>query len=98
MILADWDCPSCGVFEARAPSSTDAIPCPECGAASPWAPSPVAGRVKLGEVSRGKVEPPRPGWINTRELGEGMSMAEWRAKRDRQRLEDRRKILKDQLR
>lgn len=74
----------------------DEMPCPqpddsdryewretECGTSSPWTVSAPLGRVKQGEVGRGKYEPPpTKAYTDTRELGEGMPMAEWQAKRD----------------
>lgn len=84
MILADYTCPDHGRFEATVPSpSPDDHPCPRCGASSPWAPAPLRGWVKRGEVSRGKSDATEvPTWMDTRELGEGMPMEEWQAKRD----------------
>jgi hypothetical protein len=53
-----------------------------CGLPASWTPSPVVGRVKRFEVVRGKWEKPeRPTYLDTRELGEGQSMDEFRAKR-----------------
>lgn len=53
-----------------------------CGIESPWLPSPVAGSVKLGEVSRGKSDAkPGPMALDYRELAEGMPMSEFKAKR-----------------
>jgi hypothetical protein len=85
MILADYDCAECGVFEALVPSpSPDFATCPICDAFSPWAPTPIAGRVKAGEVERGKVaQPDSPMFCDTRELGEGMPLKEWKAKRQK---------------
>lgn len=84
MILADWTCPTHGRFESPAPSHCDSIPCPSCGAVSPWAPSVVHGSVRLAEVERGKSDgPPTKAYMDTRALGEGMPLSEWRAKRDR---------------
>ncbi len=83
MILSDYLCPDHGDFEATVPSpAPDAIACPVCGAASPWLPSPIVGRVKLGEVSRGKSDKaPTPYHLDMTELGEGMPLKEWKAKR-----------------
>lgn len=67
-----------------------------CGIASPWTPSPVAGRVRLVEVSRGKVEPPpTPQHYNTEKLGEGQRYSEWRAERKAMWREHDRKVRKE---
>lgn len=96
MILADFRCEEHGVFEAIADSGADATSCPECGASSPWSPSPVRGRVKLGEVSQGKFEPPpSPGALDTRALADGMPYTEWKAKREKQHKERYRRSVKE---
>lgn len=98
MLLADWRCPVHGVFEEYASRDADDVPCPECGTSSPWSPSPVRGKVKIAEVHTGKYEPPpAPGFLNTRELGEGMDEQEWRDKRNAFHEERRKKELKDLL-
>lgn len=84
MILCDWTCPAHETFEQLVESpAPDAIPCPACGQAATWTPpSTLHGKVKRWEVQRGKWEKPeRPTYYDTRELGEGMDPAEWRAKR-----------------
>lgn len=84
LILADFRCPEHGVFEDLGARDVDAVPCPQCGASSPWSPSPVVGRIKLGEVQQGKFEPPpSPGALDTRALADGMPYSEWKAKRDK---------------
>jgi hypothetical protein len=56
----------------------------ECGIVGAWSPSPVHGRVRTAEVERGGVDKPdSPMFLDTRELGEGMPMEEFRAKRDK---------------
>ncbi|HSN28790.1 MAG TPA: hypothetical protein VLT45_21030 [Kofleriaceae bacterium] len=65
-----------------------------CELPATWTPSPtVACRVRRVEVVRGKWEAPeRPTYLDTRKLGEGQSMEEFRAERkkvwERKRLED----------
>lgn len=84
MITADYTCDVCAiVFEATVPSpAPDGVECPGCGTLAHWTPSPIACRVPRFEVSRGKWEKPeRPTYLDTRELGEGQSMDEFRAKR-----------------
>jgi hypothetical protein len=67
-----------------------------CQADSPWSPSPVRGRVRTAEVERGGVDKPAsPMYLDTRELGEGMPMEEWRAKRDKMYEERRHKEAKE---
>ncbi len=69
------------------------VPCPEV---SPWSPSPVHGRVRIGEVERGANEQPAsPMYLSTQDLGNGMPYSEWRAKRDRMYEERRHKESKD---
>lgn len=99
MILCDYHCTDCGAdFEEMVDSpAPDVTPCRTCFAPATWVPSPVAGRVKLGEVTRGPVDRAPPGAMDTRLLGEGMPMSEWKAGRDKERIVERRKILKEQL-
>lgn len=53
-----------------------------CGEDSPWIPSAVFGRVRMVEAHRGKADArPGPLAMSTRDLGEGMSMQEWREQR-----------------
>lgn len=57
-----------------------------CGISSPWTPSPVHGRLKLGDVEKGSFEPPpSPGALDTRALADGMPLHEWKKKRAEQR-------------
>ncbi len=52
-----------------------------CGLASPWLPSPVVGRVKVG-TTRGRYEKaPTPYHLDTSELAEGMPLSQWKEKR-----------------
>ena len=82
MILADWECPVHGLFEFVSAPDADAVPCPACGASSPWRPAPLHGRVKRVEVVRGKWQKPeRPTYYNTQALGEGQDLHEWREDR-----------------
>lgn len=98
MILADYHCPACDesfeeTVEAPAP---DDVPCPDCRTASPWVPTAVMGRVRKQEVVRGNWQKPEhPGWVDTRELGEGQPIEEYRAKRRKIREELRWKANKD---
>lgn len=97
MILADFLCDEHGPFEARAPSDVDAVACPICGLSSPWLPTPIIGRVKLGSVSFGGVEKaPTPYHLDTTDLAEGMPMGEWKERRRKVWREWRHKKLKEQ--
>lgn len=60
-----------------------------CGKWSPWTISAPIGRVKLGEaLTRGKSDPCPPGYLDTRALGEGQPLDEWKAeRREKQRQE-----------
>lgn len=81
-MIADFRCDEHGVFEASAPHGADFAPCPTCGASSAWTPSPVAGRVRQGEVVRGKSDGPRHRRdLATSALADGMSLSEFRKRR-----------------
>lgn len=85
MIICDYTCEACAiVFESAVPSpAPDDVECHECGGRATWTPSAlVACRVRRVEVVRGGWQKPeRPTYLDTRELGEGQSMDEFRAKR-----------------
>jgi hypothetical protein len=90
MILADFECPDHGPFETLADADAETLACPDCGEPSAWLPTPVHGRVRIGEVERGKVaRPDSPMFLDTRELGEGMPLKEFKEKR-RKLYEERR--------
>lgn len=95
MILADYLCSTCGPFEATVASpSPDHVMC-ACGSLAPWMPAPLVHRMAVS-TTRGKSEKPeRPGWLDTRELGEGMPMSEWRAKRAKVTNEERHNLKKE---
>ena len=99
MILADYCCYECRLtFEQMVESpSPDKVWCHRCDSNwALWSPSPVRGRVRLGEVERGGVDKPdSPMYLDTRELGAGMPMEEWRAKRDKLYQERRHKESKE---
>jgi hypothetical protein len=62
-----------------------------------WRPSPPMGRVKLASASQGKVaEKPHHLSLDTRELGEGMPLKEWKAKRQKLWHEQRWKRFKEE--
>jgi hypothetical protein len=98
-IIRDYRCPEHGLFELlEERADVGDKPCPACGIASEFAISPVHGKVKAVETSRGGWQKPEhPGWLDTRELGEGMPLDEWQEKRRGMREEQRRKDLKELL-
>jgi hypothetical protein len=56
--------------------------CGECGRPSTWTPTPIACSVRRVEVVRGKYEKPeRKTFLDTRKLGEGQDIEEFRAER-----------------
>ena len=99
-ILSDYFCPACDVsFETLVTApSPDVVACPDCDGPASWQPAAVLGRVKRDEVVRGKYEKPeRKTWLDTRELGEGMPLSEWKEKRRKIRDEQRWKEVKGML-
>lgn len=84
MIVADYTCEPCaltfeGTVESPAP---DWVTCPVCEGNAAWTPTTLHGRVKRVEVVRGGwAKPEHPGWLDTRELGEGQPLEEFQAKR-----------------
>ena len=103
MILCDYECPRCGVFETLVDSpAPDEIDCPECFLASHWVPAAVFGKVRNWEVQRGGWQKPeRPTWTDTRDLGEGQELHEWQEKRravwDEERKKDSIKYARGEL-
>jgi hypothetical protein len=99
MIQSDYGCPTHGPFEQMVASpAPDDVPCPSCGAAAPWIPFPVMGRMRMVEAARGGSDRPSgPLAMDTRELGEGMPLSEWRAKREQAWREHDHKRDKDML-
>jgi hypothetical protein len=95
VIICDYTCDVCTViFEATVESpAPDDVSCPTCGQSAHWTPSPVACHMPRVTAVRGKWEKPaRPTYLDTRELGEGMDMEDFQAKRaavwERKRQED----------
>ena len=103
MRLADYLCPEHGLFETLEQSHLDYTRCTfrdengnECGLWSAWSPSPVHGRVSLASVSTGRYEPPpTKQYLDTRKLGEGQTMQEFRAERAKVHEERRHKSNKE---
>ena len=80
------ECWVCGAIGCETCSRVTFAP---CGRPATWTPSPVAGRVRRVEVTRGKWEKPeRKTYLDTRNLGEGQPLEELQA--------ERRKIWRDE--
>jgi hypothetical protein len=103
LILAEYYCEADGRFDSLEERTADGeapdhATCPECGELAPWTISAPMGKVRVAEVVRGKSDKPeRKGWLDTRELGEGMPLEEYRAKRAKIREEERHRDLKEFL-
>lgn len=92
-IVCVYTCPEHGEFDAEVHrdengDSPDAVMCghaagPDvCELEATWTPSPVFGKVRRVEVTRGKWEKPeRKTYLDTRKLGEGQDVDEFRAER-----------------
>lgn len=103
-VVACYTCLEHGLFDCEVErdgrgEAPDLIACPapvgetRCGLLCGWTPTPVACRVRRIEAVKGKWDPPaRPTYLDTRELGEGMDMEDFQAKRaavwERKRQED----------
>lgn len=96
-IVREYECPDCGAFAMTVERpSPEVYACPGCGKESTMIASAVAGRVKLGEVSRGGVaEAPSPYALDTRPLAEGMPLSEFKQKRAKLWREKREREWKD---
>lgn len=79
----DFSCEEHGVFDALIQRGLrEPQPCPACGRDSEMVMSAPLGRVKLGEVTRGKVEPaPSPYALDTQPLADGMPLGEFKKQR-----------------
>lgn len=92
-ILRDFECESCGFFEAVVDRDADFEPCPECAAPAPYRLSPpLVGMVLATAINTGKSDerPPAHVMLDTRDLADGMSPAEWHL-REKQRNQDARR-------
>ena len=88
--VAEFICPVHGRFEALVERPVpDLYPCTVeddigelCFEICPWTISAPLGRVKVGEVSQGKVtKSERETWLDTEPLASGMSVTEWKSRR-----------------
>ncbi len=94
--IADYHCPVHGRFELTVARTAegdapDEQPCPECEGPATWCISAPMARVNQIEAVKGKwTKPERPTYTDTRNLGEGQPLYDW--KEDRAKVwEDRRK-------
>lgn len=91
-IAQDFLCDDCGPFSALTPRDVDGWLCPDCGEPAPWVMSAPFGWCNGVSVVRGAVaQPDSPMYLDTRPLAEGMSMTEWKAKREKLQIERRHK-------
>lgn len=82
-IAADYECEACGWFALTVSRpAPDTQPCPTCSAPAPWRFPMPHGRVKPGEIVKGKVMeyPPESVCLDTRPLADGVPYHEWKAK------------------
>ena len=95
-ILRDYRCDGCGHEDEILLRLSDPVPqCTECGDRVTALLSPVRGRVKLGEVSRGKNGTPPPNALDTRPLADGMSYSEWRERQRSKRRDEIHRMAKE---
>lgn len=102
-IAAEYQCPAHGRFgltvdrEANGDAPSSAL-CPSCGQPSPYVISAPRVGVRRVEVERGGWQKPeRKTWLDTRNLGEGQDIDDFRADRERIRDDERRRSLKELL-
>lgn len=78
-IMIEYLCPTCGQrFESLEDRAAPSAQLPHCEAQAARVLSAVRGRVKIGEVRRGKNEERPPGVLNTEPLADGQPYADWR--------------------
>jgi len=95
-VIYEYLCPSCGQrLESLEQRSTAAVALPHCGTQALRVPSAISGRVKIGEVGRGKSDERPPGVMNTEPLADGMGYKEWRKGRRAGRMDEIRAGLVD---
>lgn len=83
-IARDFLCDECGPFSATVDRDAEVHPCPDCNVPRAFVLSPPRVSIPIAEVVKGGVaKPDSPMYLDTRDLGNGMSATEWRAKRDK---------------
>lgn len=90
LIAVEYLCEEHGRFESieeRPPP--DDKPCPTCFGPAPWCISAPLGTVKRASATQGRYEPPPVGYLDTRALGDGMPLDEWRDERAKVRAKER---------
>ena len=100
-IAAEYSCPEHGRFTVTVARDANGYApathrCETCAAVAPYVISAPAARVRKFEVTRGGWQKPeRKTFLDTRELGEGQDIEEFRDKRAAIRDEQRRQSLKE---
>lgn len=90
LIVREYRCASCGAKQERIESRTAETESRSCecgGTAERIISAPKLGTVWGAAARQGPPEEPPPGAFTTRELAEGMSKSEWKAKRRKQERE-----------
>ena len=98
MILVEYECAHCGVFEfLEERAALDERDCPTCTAPSHWVMS--APKIKPNYASTtttGKTQKPE-GYLSTEAIADGMSVTAFKAERDKRRKERIRKIVRSKI-
>lgn len=99
LISVEYMCPEHDRFEALVERPAfDFMSCPHCGALAPWVVSAPRVKIPTASVSTGKSSgPPSLGYLDTRALGDGMPLKEWKAQRAEYHSERRRRELRELL-
>lgn len=101
-LRCEFECPEHGRFESLVIRVDDGNPpdstsCDKCGSDSIQVTSAVMGRIKRGEVQRGKSDERPPGFLNTEPLADGMPPQEWSAQVDKETFDMRRKVVREKM-
>lgn len=96
-VMYDYQCPDHGVFDRLMDRREDTTTAEcDCGHQSPRVLSPNRGKVRMGEVTRGKSDPLPSQVMDTRPLADGMPLAEFKKMRaDKHRIERHAQIKKE---
>lgn len=98
MKVLEFECPECGRWESIEEHEPDELPCPICGAESPWVISAPAIGVQYGTAgTTAKSDPRPPGVLDTRPLAEGMPPHEWHAKTRKKIYSERRDKIRKEI-
>lgn len=89
MKLQEYLCPTHGRFESLVDGDPDTMPCSTCNTMSPWVISAPLTRTPVVTPDSRGYNPPPSGFMSTRELAEGMSTTEFKARRAEQREQQR---------